>query len=336
MKTKTDVSILEFGADNLLRNLAALQQEYEGVREGKDIEAIHRMRVASRRLRTGIPLFGPALAPKKSDNWNQNIRELTQALGAARDCDVQIDHLQQFYLQLPSGPARPGVRRLLLRLRQRRQNLQQAVGKALADLVKSDVLMEMQRKLHPILDGIENPPRSAPLFSLACSASREKLEQFLYYEPFIRDPEDKEDLHAMRIAAKRLRYTLEIFSPLYTSELKSYLKVLRQIQELLGEIHDCDVWMIYLPKFQEKERARALRYYGSERPFRRFQPGLEAYYAERSAARDRLYTDFLQKWQGWRQEGLWDRLINEVSASYSPSEPGQTEPTLVEPDPNLA
>ncbi len=326
MKTKTDASILDFGADNLLRNLGALQQEYEGVREGKDIEAIHRMRVASRRLRTGIPLFGPGLAPKKFEGWNQNIRDLTKALGAARDCDVQIDHLQEFYLQLPIGPARPGVRRLLLRLRQRRQKLQQAVEKALADLVKSDVLMEMQRKLNPILKGIENPPRSAPLYALACSAIREKLEQFLYYEPFIQDPEDKDDLHAMRIAAKHLRYTLEIFSPLYANELKSYLKALRQTQELLGEVHDCDVWMIYLPEFKERERMRTLRYFGSERPFRRLLPGLDAYLADRSTNRDRLYAGFLEKWQGWRQEGLWDQLINEVSTTHLPTVQAQSEP----------
>lgn len=326
MKTKIDASILDFGADNLLRNLTALQQEYEGVREGKDIEAIHRMRVASRRLRTGLPLFGPTLAPKKSGAWIQQIRELTKALGAARDCDVQLEHLQQFYLQLPGGPARPGIRRLLLRLRQRRQKLQQAVEKALADLVKSNVLMEMQRKLHPILEDAQNPPRSAALHALGCSAIREKLEQFLYYEVFIRDPEDKDDLHAMRIAAKHLRYTLEIFSSLYADELKPYLKALRQTQEMLGEIHDCDVWMIYLPKFEEKERARALRYYGSDRPFRRLLPGLEAYLAERTATRDRLYAEFLQKWQTWRQEGLWDLLINEVSTPHFPFEPVQAEP----------
>ncbi|GAP15252.1 uncharacterized conserved protein [Longilinea arvoryzae] len=325
MKTRTDASILDFGADNLLRNLGALQQEYEGVRQGKDIETIHRMRVASRRLRTGIPLFGPGLAPKKFEGWNQNVRELTKALGAARDCDVQIDHLQQFYLQLPIGPARPGVRRLLLRLRQRRQKLQRAVEKALADLVKSDVLMEMQRKLNPILKGIENLPRSAPLYALACTAVREKLEQFLYYEPFIQDPEDKDDLHAMRIAAKHLRYTLEIFSPLYADELKLFLKALRQTQELLGEIHDCDVWMIYLPEFKERERIRTLRYYGSEGPFRRLVPGLDAYFADRTTTRDRLYVEFLEKWQSWRQEGLWDQLINQVSTTYLPAVQAQLE-----------
>lgn len=313
MKTKSDVSIQEFGAENILRNLAALEQEFEGVRQAQDIEAIHRMRVASRRLRTAIPLFGPLAAPKKYENWIQSLRALTKALGAARDCDVQIDHLHHFYLELPTGPNRPGVRRLLLRLHQRRQKLQQAVEKALADLAKSGTPMEIGRKLHPFLEGVESPAHSEALYLLSCSAVREKLEQFLFYEPFIQVPENKDELHAMRIAAKHLRYTLEIFSPLYTSELKPYLKALRLTQELLGEIHDCDVWMLYLPEFEERERVRALHYYGVDRPFRRLLPGLKAYYADRANARDRLYAEFLEKWQSWRQDGLWDRLINEVS-----------------------
>lgn len=326
MKTKTDTGIQEFGAAAILRNLDALEQEFDGVRLGEDIEAIHHMRVASRRLRTALPLFGPALAPRKHEGWIRQIRDLTRALGAARDCDVQIDHLQAFYRGLPPGSARPGVRRLLLRLRQRRQKLQQAVEKALADLVKSEAPMEMQRKLRPILEGVEAAPRSPALLALSYEAIREKLEQFLFYEPFLPQPEAKDELHAMRIAAKRLRYTIEIFSPLYESELKDYLKALRQTQELLGEIHDCDVWMLYLPEFERREQARTLRYFGHERPFLRLRPGLEAYLADRSAARDRFYAEFLEKWQGWRQEGVWDRLINEVSAGCLPPAPAEVVP----------
>lgn len=314
MKTKTDLSIQEFGAGGLLKSLSALEQEFEGVRKGEDIEAIHRMRVASRRLRAALPLFGPVLAQKKYEGWIGHIRGLTKALGDARDSDVQIDHLRDYFVALPPGPTRPGARRLLLRLRQRRQKLQQAVDKALDDVVKSNVLMDMERKLRPILDGVESTPRSEALCRLAWDSIREKLQLFLYYEPFIQQPEDKEELHAMRIAAKHLRYTMEIFSPLYQSELKPYLKAMRQVQEMLGDIHDCDVWMVYLPEFQERERVRTLRYFGNERPFRRLLPGLEAYFTDRSTARDQTYSEFLEKWQEWRQDGLWDQLINEVSS----------------------
>lgn len=314
MKTKTNLSIQEYGAGILLKNLGALESEFEGVRKGEDIEAIHRMRVASRRLRAALPLFGPAISTKKHTNWTQHIGKLTKALGAARDSDVQIDHLNDYYRGLPPGPTRPGARRLLLRLRQHRQKLQSSVEEALDDVIQSNVLMEMERKLRPILEKVEGIPQSPELCSMASAAIREKLQFLLEFEPFIDQPEAKEELHAMRIAAKRLRYTLEIFSPLYESELKAYLKVMRQTQELLGDIHDCDVWMVFLPEFQERERVRTLRYFGNQRPFHRLVAGLEAYYSDRSASRDQSYAEFLKKWRTWRQEGLWDGLVNEVTA----------------------
>lgn len=326
MKTRTDLSIQEFGAVILLNNLSALENEFEGVRKGDDIEAIHRMRVASRRLRAALPLFGPAIAPKKHTEWIRHIGRLTKALGAARDSDVQIDHLGEYLHALPPGPARPGVRRLLLRLRQQRQKLQDDVKNALDDAIQSNVLMDMERKLRPMVDKLQGTPQSPELCNMAFVAIREKLQLFLEFEPYIDQPEAKEELHAMRIAAKRLRYTLEIFSPLYQSELKAYLKVMRQTQESLGNIHDCDVWMLYLPKFEERERLRTLRYFGNQRPFQRLLPGLEAYYVDRSAARDQEYAEFLQKWLGWRQESLWDRLINEVTARCLVVPPSPAEP----------
>lgn len=326
MKTRTDLSIQEFGAGILLNNLSALESEFEGVRKGEDIEAIHRMRVASRRLRAALPLFGPVIAPKKHIEWIRHIGWLTKALGAARDSDVQIDHLGEYLRALPPGPERPGTRRLLLRLRQQRQKLQDDVKNALDDAIQSNVLMDMERKLRPIMDKLQGTPQSPELCNMAFVAVREKLQLFLEFEPFIDQPEAKEELHAMRIAAKRLRYTLEIFSPLYESELKAYLKAMRQNQELLGNIHDCDVWMVFLPKFEERERMRTLRYFGNQRPFQRLLPGLEAYYADRSAARDQEYAGFLQKWSSWRQEGLWDRLINEVTARCLVVPPSPAEP----------
>ena len=55
------------------------------------------------------------------------------------------------------------------------------------------------------------------------------------------DPEEVEALHAMRIAAKRLRYLLEMTEPCFGTPAKEGAKVARELQDLLGEIHDCDV-----------------------------------------------------------------------------------------------
>ena len=53
----------------------------------------------------------------------------------------------------------------------------------------------------------------------------------------------------MRINAKKLRYTMEFFAPLYKDQLKEEIETVKNYQDILGEKHDLEVWMDYVPKF---------------------------------------------------------------------------------------
>lgn len=75
--------------------LDAFTCEIDGVKEAQDIEYIHRMRVASRRLRAALPLFISCFPEKQYRKWMQEITRITRALGDARDADVQISFLQK-------------------------------------------------------------------------------------------------------------------------------------------------------------------------------------------------------------------------------------------------
>ena len=70
----------------------------------------------------------------------------------------------------------------------------------------------------------------------------EKLSESLY-QPF-----EIESLHDMRIAAKRLRYALELFQQCWGRSLQTYAKTAARMQTALGEVHDCDVWIESLGK----------------------------------------------------------------------------------------
>src|SRR5512139_634438 len=113
-----------FGLEALQERLPALANEIEGVRAAEDIEYVHRMRVASRRIRNALALFGDELPRKHYAAWRDEMRRITRALGAARDTDVQIARVQDFLQQVVDESQRAGIERLLLRLRQQRTRLQ--------------------------------------------------------------------------------------------------------------------------------------------------------------------------------------------------------------------
>lgn len=315
-------SICLFGAVPLAQNARAVRNEFEGVRKSEDIEAIHRIRVASRRLRTALQLFKECLPAKRVNQWNSQMRSLTSTLGRARDIDVQYELLAAIEKKLAKPNLKPGIHRILLRITQTRQKVQSEVNEIIDKLEKSKVLDQIENRFRPLseIPG-EQDHRSPALYQLACERINQRLNEFLAYEVYIRRPEYKEELHAMRIAAKRLRYTMEIFSRLYPDELKVPLQAARKTQQLIGEIHDCDVWIDFLPQFYEAEQKRMQKFYGHTRPLHRLLPGLEYFKTDRQQRRDHLYQQFLKNWHNWNQKEVWINLRETILLAIPTGEP---------------
>jgi CHAD domain-containing protein len=309
-------SICLFGAAPLVENSRAVRNEFAGVRRSDEIEAIHRIRVASRRLRTALLVFKECIPPKKSIFWNNHVRDLTAALGRARDIDVQYELLQKIYKDLPEKKFRPGIRRILLRIGQSRQKAQIEVISVIGKLEKSRTLDQIEKRFQPLLEkqtGLDS--QSPALYQLAFNWINQRLNEFLAYEVYIRRPEYKKELHQMRIAAKRLRYTMEIFAQLYKNNLEEPLQAARKTQQLIGEIHDCDVWIDFLPQFFESEQKRMQKFYGNIKPLHYLLPGLEYFRTNRQQERDRLYFEFLENWRKWNQQEIWINLRETILIS---------------------
>lgn len=333
MKQKIDPSICAYGAGVLLKHRQALVDEIEGVQSGsEDIEFIHRMRVASRRLRSAFPLFDACLPPKKAAGWLEQIKNVTRALGAARDTDVQIDALRKFTNSLSDKTHRQGLMRLMLRLTQRRRRLQAPLTRAMQALQESRVLEDMLQRLSPLAAAQETMYLYTPaLYQHSYNAISARLDHLLSYHDIVFQPEQKEALHEMRISAKWLRYTLENLGPIYQNNLKTHLQTVRKAQEMLGDIHDYDVWTDFLPAFLKKERQRTIDFFGSERSFASIVPGIQHFAADRQALRDERYQQFQDSWQRWQADGVWESLrdvirapvVNKQPAAASASEPAQ-------------
>lgn len=112
----TDLPYGEVAARVLEVRGAELIEHSEGVLDMGDIERVHAMRVATRRLRAAIEIFRPCFPKHLGKRTLREVKDLADALGERRDRDVAIDALEEFAAAI-AAPDRPGIRSLAERFR---------------------------------------------------------------------------------------------------------------------------------------------------------------------------------------------------------------------------
>ncbi|HBG59206.1 MAG TPA: CHAD domain-containing protein [Anaerolineaceae bacterium] len=303
-----------YGAKIIQRHLAAMAAEVEGVRAAEDIECIHRMRVATRRMRTALTLFSDCFPKQDYKKIQKDVRKVTRALGEARDLDVQLEVIEAALEEFPDPVFQPGIKRLKLRLTQRRAEVQQHVDAAMDKMLADQLIERLEAWAAPLLEQSKSVYLYTPaLYQLAFRGIQVRIDELLSHVPYITDPQNVQELHAMRISAKRLRYAMETFEELYGGQLKPFITTARKLQDQLGAIHDLDVWIVMIPQFIEEERARIVGYFGNVRPLRRLLPGLEAFRQSRIALREAGYANFLKEWAKIEEEQTWDKLLKLIN-----------------------
>lgn len=322
MRLVTDPSFRFLAARYLRKQIKQLAGQIEGIQKASDIEFIHRARVASRRLRAGLRLFAECFPARQARAWRKQIRRLTRSLGEARDKDVQIALLCEQLAHLPDQTYLPGVARVLASWQRQREKLQPKVIRTLQRFRDSGTLRQMQRatKGWRSWDTGAAPRRLSPLvFAHAEQHIVARLERLRSFEPCLADAEDCAQHHAMRIAAKRLRYTVEICRPMYAGRLDGVLEAIKQVQSLLGDIHDCDIWVQQLEAFVAKQAKRFRALYGGLGPLAALRAGIDYLRDQRRARRQELFATLVQYWQELTTEGLWDRLAEAVRTRRGPA-----------------
>jgi CHAD domain-containing protein len=318
-----------FAAQRLVPRLRAFTREIDGVREGSDPEHVHWMRVASRRLRSALPLFASCFPEKKYRRWMKGIKAITGALGNARDTDVQLMFLSSYAEKhLPVFKGSHGVSSLIELLHKQRERQQADVLAALTMLENGNTATEITAALHEFTktkktqgDGTELP---AELYRAAEGNIGLVLDGMLSHDAAIHNPDDTEGHHTARIAAKKLRYTLEVYRPLYPNRLKSYLNHIKKLQESLGMLHDCDVWAQFLAgvvaqrhqALSRQDTSRAPANAPEEPPL---EPDVIQLLLDRKNERDATYRELLASWEDCKSHNVWERLHNEISAAAETS-----------------
>lgn len=177
--------------------------------------------------------------------------------------------------------------------------------------------------------------RSLPPFSPELSVRESaqiviavRIKEILSHIPAALNPDRKRNIHDMRISFKRLRYCLEFMKQWLNPQYPEILKEFKKYQDVLGEIHDCDI-LIDLLKAELAQYIKAERTYWKSiqakdiekvslhefeyqlKEFSKGDPklGLTDWLLRTLKTRHQLFEEFLERWQTAEQNKFWERVL---------------------------
>ena len=241
-------------AGRLRAQADALEKNAGRVLEKDDPDAVHDLRVASRRLRAALVLASEVSGRKKARRLRKDLRRLGRALGELREADVNAGLLREE--SFPESPARDTGREALL-----------AAVIAEARRLRGRVVKRLEQTDAPSLAGdirsyAESLGESKQDLTLAGFA-RVHIEQakrpvLLARERSVRRP-TAQNLHQLRIAAKKFRYAVELLSPAFEPRRGGRIRRrLKSLQDLLGRYHDLVVLQSEIRRRRGRLRADGL------------------------------------------------------------------------------
>ncbi len=223
--------------ETLVRDqLDKLSAQLPAVRDGDD-DAIHDARVATRRLREALPLLGSSPpAAEKAQRW---LKKTGRGLGRLRDLDVMLELAIATVRRLPAAAV--PLQHLMVELRASRDaRLRRAVKR----LERED----NRAKLAPLRSGRRamwwpaagGAPSWRALLADRILRRANELETAIARAGRVHFPNR---VHAVRVAAKKLRYALEAAEATGTVRVSGALALLKRVQDVLGDLHDRHVFL---------------------------------------------------------------------------------------------
>ena len=210
----------------------------EAARGGADADAVHDMRVASRRLREAMRLLAPLYPGREFNRWYRRIRKVTRALGPVRDSDVFIEEFSRLAPEFGEG-GRRAVAFFVGHRMGRREHELEALNRQLAALDLEKNRASLEALAHAVA-GTSDAAR--PFADFAHAAVAERAAAVFGAQPEALDERNTAEQHALRIDYKRLRYAVEAFAPCYGDDFDALHETLVAFQDALGEMHDLHVF----------------------------------------------------------------------------------------------
>jgi len=200
----------------------------------KDIEHVHQLRVATRRAIVAIDGFERWLPRRRARRIRAVLKRLRQAAGTARDLDVLIERIRRD----GGGLSKRRRAKVLRRLRRRRRQAQKPID-------RGDARWRSKRIQRPAALLVQRIRwrGSGPEPTLAAAAGDALRPQLkVFFQAARGDLSKIRGLHTLRIAGKHLRYTIELFTPVFDPAFREQVvPELEQLQDRLGTIIDLAV-----------------------------------------------------------------------------------------------
>ncbi len=228
----------------IAKSHARLLANEPGVWKGDDDEAVHQARVATRRLRADLRTFEPFLDAQWANELRAELRWVAADLGAVRDLDVLRARLHEHAGRLPAEHA-DAARRALRRLDADRE------------AARTHLLASMRQaryaQLRASLDGAAAAPRLTRAARKRATRAlpprvRRRWKKLRRAVHALDERPRAEELHGIRIQAKKARYAAEACTPVFGRAARQFAARMAELQDVLGEHHDACVAHDWLAK----------------------------------------------------------------------------------------
>lgn len=306
---QVDDALAEAGRKVLGYHFGQMLLHENGTRLGEEIEELHDMRVATRRMRSAFDVFSDAFDQKEIKTHLKGLRATGRALGRVRDLDVFMEKAQGYLETIPQEE-RHGLDPLLLIWQKERQIERE---KMLAHLNSESYLNFKQ----DFVDFLSTPGVGEKIHDETTPHLVKHIAPVLIYTRLaavrayssILESASIEQLHGLRIEFKKLRYTLEYFREVLGEAVKELIEEIKTMQDHLGDLNDADVACDILRDFLDDWESRQMFTPISERD--NPQP-IVAYLAAKHAERYFLVTTFQEVWQNFERPEMRANLASAI------------------------
>lgn len=263
----------------------------------RDIEHVHQLRVATRRMAAALRLFSSCMPEKSSKRLRKRLRELRRSAGAARDWDVFDNSLQTspLFKTVSAQPALDFLQGLIASKRSEAQIELAEVGEPAGQALASEIHdLESANSMKSTDFPTVGDQATHSIAILLRELDKQTSTQPASYERF----------HQVRILGKRLRYSMEIFVDCFDSAFRDQLyPAIEEMQEILGHITDAHVFAERLVELREHMKAF------QRKKWTRYQKPIEQFLA----VQRRVLPRERKRFRTWQTR--WNRLITELPMS---------------------